>query len=164
MSFKLGAGSWKPGAFTGHWSPVTGHAINEHARRIVVQLKRYPLIERKIMPGWISVFRVVPWMDLIAAAPAIARGARKLWTGVRTQPEAETPQGMGERVERLESEVAELKKGLAASSELIKALAEQNERLVEAVGVLRARQRLLIGGCVVLLVLATAVAVQLWAA
>ena len=116
------------------------------------------------MPGWISVFRVVPWMDLIAAAPAIARGARKLWTGVRTQPEAETPQGTGERVERLESEVAELKKDLAASSELIKALAEQNERLVEAVGVLRARQRLLIGGCVVLLVLATAVAVQLWAA
>ena len=114
------------------------------------------------MAGWISVFRVVPWMDLIAAAPAIARGARKLWTGVRTQPQAEAPQGLGERVERLEAEVAELKKDLAASSELIKALAEQNERLVEAVGVLRARQRLLFGACVLLGVLGAVFAARLW--
>src|SRR5688572_5580937 len=114
------------------------------------------------MPGWISVFRVVPWMELIAAAPAIARGARKLWTGVRTQPQAETPHGTGERLERLESEAAELKKDLAASSELIKALAEQNERLVEAVGILRARVRVLTGSCVILLALGIAVAVKLW--
>jgi hypothetical protein len=114
------------------------------------------------MPGWISVFRVVPWMELIAAAPAIARGARKLWTGVRTQPQAETPQGTGERLERLESEMAELRKELAASSELIKALAEQNEKLVEAIGILRARQRLLTVGCVILLVLGIVAAVKLW--
>src|SRR5262245_2082961 len=105
------------------------------------------------MPGWISVFRAVPWMQLIAAAPAIARGARKLWSGVRTQPEADVPHGTGERLERLETEVGELKKELAASAELIKAMAEQNERPVEAVGILRARVRVLTGICVILLVL-----------
>jgi len=116
------------------------------------------------MPGWISVFRAVPWIELITAAPAIARGARKLWTGVRTQPQAEMPHGAGERLERIEAEVGELKKELAASSELIKAMAEQNERLVEAVGILRARQRLLTGGCVILLVLGVALAVTQWSA
>ena len=116
------------------------------------------------MPGWITVFRAVPWMQLIAATPAIARGARKLWTGIRTQPQTETPHGTGERLARLESEVGELKRGLAASSEVIKAMAEQNERLVEAVGILRARVRLLTVGCMILLVLGVAVAVKLWAA
>jgi hypothetical protein len=115
------------------------------------------------MPGWISVFRAVPWVELIAATPAIARGARKLWAGVRSEPQAETPHGTAERLERLEADVHELKKELAASSELVKAMAEQSERLVEAVGILRARVRLLTWGCAILLLLGIAAAVKLWA-
>src|SRR5262249_4686820 len=121
----------------------------------------FALTERKVMPGWITVFRAVPWMQLIAAAPAIARGARKLWTGIR-EPQEDAPHGRGERGERLEAEVGEIKKELAAASEVIKAMAEQNERLVEAVGILRARQRLLTWGCAILLVLGVAVAAKLW--
>src|SRR5262245_44920983 len=114
------------------------------------------------MPGWISVFRTIPWVDLIAAAPGIARGARRLWTEIRKRPEPGMPEGRGERLERLESQVSELKKELVASAELIKAMSEQNERLLEAVGILRLRVRILTGGCVILLVLAVAVAVRLW--
>jgi hypothetical protein len=57
--------------------------------------------------------------------------------------------------------VGELKKELAASSEIIKAMAEQNERLVEAAGILRARVRLLTWVCVILLMLGVALAVRL---
>ena len=117
------------------------------------------------MAGWITVFRAIPWMQLIAAAPAIARGARKLWTGVRKHPQPGAP---GEeldpedRLQRLESEVGDLKKALAASSELSKAMAEQNERLLEAVGILRLRVRVLTIGCTILLVLGIAIAFKLW--
>jgi hypothetical protein len=123
------------------------------------QTGQYPLIERTLMPAWISA---VPWMQLIAAAPAIARGARKLWTGIR-EPQPDAPLGRGERLERLEAEMGDLRKELAASAEVIKAMAEQNERLVEAVGILRARVRLLTVGCVILLILAVTVAAKLWA-
>ena len=113
------------------------------------------------MVGWITVFRAVPWMELIAAAPAIARGARKLWTGIRKSP-PDTPLDPEDRLGLLESQVRELKKELVTSSEVISALAEQNERLVEAVGILRARVRLLVASCSVLLVLGVTLAVKVW--
>ena len=116
------------------------------------------------MPGWVSVFRGVPWMELIVAAPAIARGARKLWSGIRNQPEPEAAEGGAARLTQLESQVGELKKELAASADVIKAMAEQNERLLEAVGILRLRVRVLTAGCVVLLALGIAVAAKLWGA
>ena len=114
------------------------------------------------MPGWISVFRAIPWMQLIVAAPAIARGARELWTGIRGQPSPDATEDGGNRHERLEAQVGELRKELAASSEVIKAMAEQNERLLEAVGILRLRVRFLTAACAILLALGTAVAVRLW--
>ena len=115
------------------------------------------------MPGWIAVFRAIPWMQLIVAAPAIARGAREV---VDRNPRASrrlmrTEDG-GNRLERLEAQVGELRKELAASSEVIKAMAEQNERLLEAVGILRLRVRVLTAACAILLALGIAVAVRLW--
>ena len=114
------------------------------------------------MPGWIAVFRAIPWMQLIVAAPAIARGARELWTGIRGQPSPDATEDGGNRLERLEAQVGELRKELAASSEVIKAMAEQNERLLEAVGILRLRVRVLTAACAILLALGIAVAVRLW--
>ena len=84
------------------------------------------------MPGWTAIFRGIPWMELIVAAPAIARGARKLWAGIRNQPDIVMPGDSAARLTQLESQVAELKKELAAATDLIKAMAEQNERLLEA--------------------------------
>jgi hypothetical protein len=120
------------------------------------------------MAAWLTVFRTIPWMELIAAAPAIVRGARKLWSGMRKSPQpggpAGTPLEPQARLQQLESQVNELTKELAASAEIIRAMAEQNERLVEAVGILRARVRVLMPVCVLLVVLGIALAVKVWTA
>ena len=101
-------------------------------------------------------------MDLIVAAPAIARGAHRLWTGIRKRPESDATEDRGDHLQQLESQLSELRKELLASSEVIKAMAEQNERLLEAVGILRLRVRVLTGACVILLVLGVAIAIRLW--
>lgn len=108
------------------------------------------------MAGWITAFKVIPWAELIAAAPAVVKGAQKLWAAVKKQdaPRAagQTPEA-GQRA--LEAQVEELRKELTAASELVTRLAEQNGRLIEAVDVLRVRTRLLL---VVSLVMAAVVA------
>ena len=40
------------------------------------------------MAGWLTAFKVIPWGDVIAAAPTVARGAKKLWDSIREQPAA----------------------------------------------------------------------------
>jgi hypothetical protein len=98
-------------------------------------------------------------MQLIAAAPAVARGARELWAGVRKKPEPGT--SAGDRLEGLEAQVGELKKELAASADVIKAMAEQNERLLEAVGILRARVRVALALSTASIALAVVMGVRL---
>jgi hypothetical protein len=94
------------------------------------------------MPGWVAAFKAVPWAEVIAAAPVIARGARKLWGSIRHSPDAaEEGAGPEERLRALEAQVADLRKDLTEAGELIGSLAEQHARLVEAVGILRARVR-----------------------
>ncbi|MNC84995.1 hypothetical protein D3C83_05660 [compost metagenome] len=90
---------------------------------------------------------------LIAAAPSIVDGARKLWDAVRKQ-EAPRVRGQGQVADQraLEEQVAELRRELTAASELVTRLAEQNTRLVEAVEVLRVRIRLLLFAAAVTLV------------
>ena len=97
------------------------------------------------MAGWITAFKAIPWTVLIAAAPSIVDGARKLWDAVRKQ-EAPRVSGQGQVADQraLEEQVAELRTELTAASELVTRLAEQNTRLVEAVEVLRVRTRLLL--------------------
>jgi len=120
------------------------------------------------MAGWVTVFRAIPWVDLIAAAPVVAQGAKKLWIGLRSRPRqgdaADEPLGTEDRLTQLEAQVTELKTELSASSELIRELAEQNGRLVDAVGILRVRVRVLFAISVVLLVLGIVLAVRLWSA
>jgi hypothetical protein len=108
------------------------------------------------MAGWITAFKVIPWAELIAAAPAVVKGAQKLWSAVRKQ---EAPRAVGQGPEAtqraLEAQVEELRKELTAASELVTRLAEQNGRLIEAVDVLRVRTRVLL---VVSMAMAAAVA------
>lgn len=108
------------------------------------------------MAGWITAFKVIPWGELIAAAPAVAKGAQKLWAAVRKQ---DAPRIAGQAPEAgqraLEAQVEELRKELTAASELVTRLAAQNGRLIEAVDVLRVRTRVLL---VISLVLVAAVA------
>ena len=97
------------------------------------------------MPGWITAFKVVPWLDLMAAAPAVVQGARRLWATVRKQdaPVAEGQDPLAAQ-RALETQIAELRQELTAASELVTNLAEQNGRLVEAIAILRMRTRVLL--------------------
>jgi hypothetical protein len=107
------------------------------------------------MAGWITAFKVIPWGELIAAAPTVVKGAQKLWAAVKKQ---DAPRAAGQGPEAgqraLEAQIEELRKELTAASELVTRLAEQNGSLIEAVDILRVRTRLLL---VVSLIMAVAV-------
>lgn len=114
------------------------------------------------MAAWITVFKAIPWADLVVAAPTVVRGAQKLWSAMRKQ-DAPAVAGQGAAADQraLEEQVAELRRELTTASGLVANLAEQNDRLVNAVEVLRIRTRLLLVFaavlCVALIALAIAV-------
>jgi hypothetical protein len=118
--------------------------------------------------SWLTAFKVIPWVDVIRAAPTVVRGARQLYSTV-TNPTGEQGAsravgGTEGRLQELETRVAELKREIAASSELIAALAEQNKRLVEAVEILRVRTRALLIICAFLAAFLLGLAARmLWA-
>lgn len=98
---------------------------------------------------WLVVLQSVPWADVIRNAPKLADGAKKLWSTVAgkppepqvpvaapvssASPEAQAIAGLETRAASLEAAVSELRSQMLASSELIKALAEQNDQLVRRV-------------------------------
>ena len=104
--------------------------------------------------GWITLLKTVPWADVIATAPVVADGAKKLWKSVSTK-KATTEGGsaaesavtvspemdVATRLAAIEATTADLHAQMEVSSELIKALAEQNTELVRRVEA--NRQRLL---------------------
>jgi len=101
------------------------------------------------MAGWISAFRVIPWTEVLLAAPVVVKGARQLWDTVRKEGRAPSGATTSDRVAVLELRVEQLRKDLAQSSGLVTSLAEQNARLVEAVAILRTRTQILfIGGAI----------------
>jgi len=97
--------------------------------------------------GWITLLKTVPWADVIATAPVVADGAKKLWktVGRKTQaepatadesamtatPETDAAAQLQARLLALESTSQDLHAQMLASSELINALAEQNTELVK---------------------------------
>jgi len=104
---------------------------------------------------WMVLLKTVPWSQVIANAPAIADGARKLWkkvggsdaTGVTepvpivVPPGGDVAHALRVRVEQLSATTAELQHELQTSSELIKALADQNAELIQRVEAHRVRLR-----------------------
>lgn len=119
--------------------------------------------------SWLTAFKAIPWGDVIAAAPAVAQGAKKLW-GAVGKGDAGSAAGAApgslaadaeERLRTLEAQIAGLQRESAASSELIKSLAEQNSRLVDAIEILRVRTRALLALCLVLAVLLAGLALWL---
>ena len=104
--------------------------------------------------GWLTVLKWVPWTDVIKNAPKVADGAKKLWqtAGYKTQPPVEatgsgvplSPQaqalaGLQARLQTLENATQDLHEQMLVSSELIKALAEQNTQLIRRAEVNRVR-------------------------
>ena len=111
--------------------------------------------------GWLAVLQMVPWSDVIKNAPKVADGARKLWntvakkppptppadtgTSVQLSPEGQAIAALQAHVLALESATHDLHEQMLASSELIKALAEQNTQLIRRAEVNRVRLLVLSG-------------------
>lgn len=104
----------------------------------------------------LTVLANIPWGQVVDNAPKVASGAAKLWTavtGARKQaasanPEASAAPGaqapsdlaaLTAQVDDLRATVAQLQEQMQASSELIKALADQNTQLVQRVELHRVR-------------------------
>jgi hypothetical protein len=97
--------------------------------------------------GLFTLLKTVPWSDVISTAPVVADGAKRLWKAVakKTVPAASAEEGISTaispsnadlaqahtRLASLETRVTELQQEMLDSSELIKALAEQNAELVK---------------------------------
>ena len=116
--------------------------------------------------GWLSVLKMVPWGDVISNAPKVTDGAKKLWSAVAKKPpavefptasaqptlspEAQSIAILQAQVTAAEADVSELHNQMLESSELIKALADQNSQLIKRVEVNRIRVLWLAGAMVVL--------------
>lgn len=93
--------------------------------------------------SWITALKVIPWGDVVENAPAVLRGAKKLWSKMGPPAGAHAPDPLA----ALQQELARLKEQLDSAASLISSLAEQNARLVEAVDILRLRTRILLVMC-----------------
>jgi hypothetical protein len=123
---------------------------------------------------WLVVLQSVPWSDVIRNAPKVADGAKKLWNAVAGKsavpkppvvvPRPDSATGAGSlaaldaRIVALESAVADLHAQMLASSEVIKALAEQNTQLIKRVEANRVR----VAWLTAVAVLAAIVAIAGW--
>ena len=122
--------------------------------------------------GWLTVLKSVPWAEVISNAPKVADGAKKLWSTIgkkspapqadaaREEP-AHSPDdpsvaALQTRISALESEAADLHDQMLASSELIKALAEQNTQLIQNIEANRVRVLQLTGVTAVLAIITVA--------
>ena len=108
---------------------------------------------RSMAIGWVGMLRLVPWGDVIKAAPELASTARKLWGAVaKKNPHHDAvngddgdegalhaPTSMLARMEHAETSLAELQAQMLAASEVIATLAQQNAKLVEQTEALRKR-------------------------
>ena len=104
---------------------------------------------------WLVVLQSVPWTDVVRNAPKVADGAKKLWNAIsntspapeleaRGEPPALVPEAQAitklqTHLASVEAAVADLHDQMLASSELIKALAEQNTQLIKRIEANRVR-------------------------
>ncbi len=101
--------------------------------------------------GWLTALKIVPWSDVIEAAPALVSNARKFLNRSQQPPLDERPLAadalngdapgarLQARVDQLEAGVARAGEQQQASAALIEKLAQQNAQLVVAVDALRKR-------------------------
>lgn len=115
----------------------------------------------------ITALKAVPWAEVIAAAPAVADGAKKLWKMVRTSQDKEAqaidaagpvddasatdPAQLLQRINHLESRLTELEAQMEQSAQVVRELADQNTVLIARIELNRRRLKQLAVACVVAL-------------
>lgn len=112
--------------------------------------------------GWIHALKVIPWKDVLEAAPGMVKGAKRLFTAAKaeiiSQPMADTSPtlvafdaeglaNLDSRVRSLHAKIVELNSEHNSSAKLIKSLAEQNAHVVNAIEIFRIRIKILIYVC-----------------
>jgi hypothetical protein len=104
--------------------------------------------------GWLTVLKSVPWGEVISSAPKVAEGAKKLWKAVSNKPPSPGMPPAGahaplspdpQAFAKLQASVNDLHSQMLASSELIKALADQNTQLIKRIELNRVRMLWLAG-------------------
>ena len=102
--------------------------------------------------GWLALLKAVPWGEVAKNAPVIAENAKKLWgTVARKSPKQELDvpivfrsevqeiNWLKERLITIEAEYSELHTQMLTTSEIIKALADQNTQLIKSIELFRKR-------------------------
>ncbi len=102
--------------------------------------------------GWLALLKAVPWAEVARRAPEIAESAKKLWSTVARKPpppeielrtvyanDDEDVSALKNRLIQVEASHAELHNQMLTTTELIKALADQNAQLVKNIELNRIR-------------------------
>jgi hypothetical protein len=115
--------------------------------------------------GWISALKVIPWKDVLEAAPGMVKGAKRLFTTAKAETnnhpiddssptivsfDAEGLANLDNHVRHLQAKIIDLISEQNSSAKLIKSLAEQNARVVNAIEIFRVRIKILIYVCILL--------------
>lgn len=94
--------------------------------------------------GFFGILKTVPWSDVIAGAPQVLAGARKLWDSVANNSERVIPNetagtSASDRIAEIDVAIRELQDQVRSASEIIAQLANQNTMLIEKAEKLRIR-------------------------
>jgi hypothetical protein len=114
--------------------------------------------------GWITALKIIPWKDVLENAPHIVKAAKNLYAGTKTDTsyssetsdsstftsDSENTESWDFRLHKIERKMLELNDEQESSVELIRSLAKQNVRIVEAIEVLRVRSKILLFICILL--------------
>jgi small-conductance mechanosensitive channel len=105
---------------------------------------------------WSTLFKLIPWGQVIDHAPQVLDGAKKLYQRLKSEGQAEAeaggtdiavlppePEALAQAVREQRHALARLHDELEESGQLIKRLAEQNAAMVAQMESLRRRMRLL---------------------
>lgn len=114
--------------------------------------------------GWITALKIIPWKDVIESAPHIVKAARNLYAGAKANASnptdaqdspsdisnSEISGNYDSNFRKIKLKIQHLSSEQESSVELIRSLAQQNVRIVEAIELLRVRTKILLITCVLL--------------
>ena len=107
--------------------------------------------------GWITVLKIIPWKDVLENAPHIAKASKNLYAGTKNNTSSSSgtagssaPRSDNGKKESRDSRLHEIEREVLDLNSVVRSLAKQNVRIVEAIEVLRIRSKILIFSCVTL--------------
>lgn len=105
--------------------------------------------------GWITVLKIIPWKDVLENAPHIAKAAKNLYAGRKDNTSSgsagsSVPTSDSENKKNMNFHLHEIEREVSDLNSVVRSLAKQNVRIVEAIEVLRIRSKVLILLCIAL--------------